>query len=96
MMEQLGRADLHAMTRLMRALYELDGLPSFKKRLLAQLPRVVPCDMVIYCENNLRTKESRGFCDFPGASTRRTPGSTHGMCRNPRCCVPTAAAWDRR
>ena len=67
MMERLGRTDLYAMTRLMRALYELDGLPSFKKRLLAQLPTVVPCDMVIYCENNLRTKESRGFCDIPGA-----------------------------
>ena len=66
-MKRLRLTDLHAATRFLRDLYELDGLPSFQKRLLARLPTVVPCDMVIYCENNLRTKESRGFSNLPGA-----------------------------
>jgi DNA-binding CsgD family transcriptional regulator len=66
-MERLRLADLHAATRFLGVLYELDGLPSFRKRLLAQLPTVVRCDLALYCENNLRTKESRGFSDLPGA-----------------------------
>lgn len=66
-MERLRLTDLHAATRFLRDLYELDELASFQRRLLAQLPTVVPCDMVIYCENNLRTKESRGFANLPGA-----------------------------
>lgn len=66
-MERLRLGDLHAATRFLRELYELDGLPSFQKRLLAQLPTVVSCDLAIYCENNLRTKESRGFSNLPGA-----------------------------
>jgi DNA-binding CsgD family transcriptional regulator len=70
-MEHLRRADLDAVMRLLRNLYELDGLPSFQKRLLAQLPTVVPCDTVIYCENNLVSKESRGFSDIPGAFDER-------------------------
>ena len=65
-MEQLRRADLYAVTSFVRGLYELDGLPAFQERLLTQLPTVVPCDMVLYCENNLRTKESRGFASLPG------------------------------
>ena len=66
-MERLRLTDLHAATGFLRDLYELDELPSFQKRLLARLPTVIPCDMVIYCENNLRTKESRGFSNLPGA-----------------------------
>jgi len=66
-MERLRLTDLHAATRFLRDLYELDGLASFQKRLLARLPTVVPCDMVLYCENNLRTKESHGFSNLPGA-----------------------------
>jgi hypothetical protein len=66
-MERLRLTDLHTATRFLRDLYELDELPSFQKRLLARLPTVVPCDMVIYCENNVRTKESRGFANLPGA-----------------------------
>ncbi len=66
-MERLRLADVHAATRFLRELYELDGLPSFQRRLLAQLPTVVPCDLAIYCENNLRTKESRGFSNLPEA-----------------------------
>ena len=65
--ERLRLRDLYAATRFLRDLYELDELASFQRRLLAQLPTVVPCDMVIYCENNLRTKESRGFANLPGA-----------------------------
>src|SRR5262249_53061654 len=48
-------------------IYELDPFPSFQKRLLAQLPTVVRCDLALYCENNLRTKASRGFGDHLGA-----------------------------
>jgi DNA-binding CsgD family transcriptional regulator len=70
-MERLRLTDLHAATRFLRDLYELDDLPSFQKRLLARLSTVVPCDMVIYCENNLRTKESRGFSNLPGAFDER-------------------------
>ena len=96
-MECLRLRDLYAATRFLRGLHELDELASFQRRLLAQLPTVVPCDMVIYCENNLRTKESRGFANLPGAFfMERTPASTDGMFMSPRCSGPTAEAGDRR
>ena len=69
-MERLRLADLRAVTGFLRELYELRELPSFQSQLIARLPMVVPCDVAIYCENNLKTKESRGlesrgFADQP-------------------------------
>ena len=66
-MKRLGLADLKAAMRFVADLYTLDAFPSFQQRLLARLPTVVPCDLAIYCENNLRTKESRGVANVAGA-----------------------------
>jgi DNA-binding CsgD family transcriptional regulator len=64
-MERLRAGDLQATLRFLQELYDLQELPAYQQRLVARLPTVVPCDVVTYCENNFRTKESRGFADRP-------------------------------
>lgn len=66
-MERLRSTDFRAATRFLQDLYELRELRSYQTQLMARLPTVIPCDAVIYGENNFRTRMSRGFSDPPEA-----------------------------